>query len=140
MPAPVDHTHIYVKDHYETAKWFQKILGFEIVKKYESWADGGPLSISADSGATKIALFKKENLSPSDLNRNHEVAFRLTTDEFLEFLENAKAMDVRNSEGNILSKKDIVDHELAFSIYFLDPDENRYEVTCYEVDKIKERL
>ena len=55
----IDHVEIFVPDRYLAAKWYEKVLGFIIMKKYEQWAEdkGGPLIISSDGGNTKIALF-----------------------------------------------------------------------------------
>lgn len=50
-----------------------------------------------------------------------------------QFLENAFEMKVKNYKDEILSEKDIIDHQLALSVYFKDPDGNHYEATCYEV-------
>lgn len=127
----LDHTHIYVTDRYKAAEWFDELFGFKILKDFESWAQNeGPLSLSADNGFTKIALFTAFDKKP---NKDYAIAFKLDKDAFNNFIQKASSMGVRNYSGDVLSSKDIIDHKLAKSIYFQDPDHNCYEVTCYEV-------
>ena len=131
MRVSLDHVHVYVKDRYRAAKWFEELLGFQILKDYEAWAaNEGPLSLSSDGGHTKIALFTAFDKKP---NTNYALAFKLNRDDFNQFLERSISMKVKNYQGELLSAKDIIDHQLAHSIYFQDPDGNHYEVTCYEV-------
>lgn len=140
MAASIDHVHISVEDQYASADWWNKLLGFEILKDFESWAAEGPLSISADGGKTKLALFKKSEHHPWQSNKRNETAFHLNCDEFFLFYEKTQEWLVKNTNGGSITKKDIIDHDLAFSIYFLDPDSNRFEVTTYETDKAKARI
>jgi catechol 2,3-dioxygenase-like lactoylglutathione lyase family enzyme len=53
--------HIRVPDRAEAARWYAEHLGFEPVGEFDFWAsgfEGGPLQISADGGATTLALFE----------------------------------------------------------------------------------
>jgi catechol 2,3-dioxygenase-like lactoylglutathione lyase family enzyme len=44
----LDHVELFVPDRYEAARWYQRVLGLEIVREYEEWAADprGPLMIS----------------------------------------------------------------------------------------------
>lgn len=131
MKATLDHVHVYVKDRYQSAKWFEKLLGFKVLKEYEFWAENeGPLSLSSDGGFTKIALFTAFGKKP---NTKYALAFKLSKSDFYIFLEKAYSMKVKDYKDELLSEKKIVDHRLALSVYFKDPDGNHYEVTCYEI-------
>lgn len=136
----IDHVHIFVKNQYDSAKWFKDILGFEILEKYQAWVNGGPLSISADSGRSKIALFKKENPSNSDANLINTIALNVDGKLFMELFDKFTKSKVLNYQNNPIGVDDIVNHELAYSIYFLDMDYNRFELTTYDVDVVYRSL
>lgn len=138
----IDHVEVYVPDRYEGAKWYQEILGLEILKEHEHWADsngGGPLMISSDSGNTMIALFQGK---PDTSSQRHTVAFRVDGTGFMQFIDHMEGKTVHDDTGNTIqiTRDSAKDHEKAFSIYFNDPWGNRYEVTSYGYEEIKTAL
>jgi len=78
----IDHVELLVPDRYEAARWYQRILGLEVVPEYQDWAadPGGPLMISSDDGNTKLALFEcagtrcNQRLQSTAGRRDHEAA------------------------------------------------------------------
>ncbi|MCB1022820.1 MAG: VOC family protein [Acidobacteria bacterium] len=134
----VDHIHVFVSDQYKAAEWYAKILGLEILEEHEDWAfDGGPLTISSDGGNTSLALFQKGN--SGETNRS-TVAFRVTAENFLRFLTLLDENEVFGLNGHRVSRKDVSDHEKAYSIYLCDEDKNPIEITTYEYELVKGRL
>ena len=55
-------------------------------------------------------------------------------------MERLIEIDIRGDKGHRLGKSDIVDHQLAWSFYFCDPDGNRFELTTYDYDDVKNSL
>jgi len=123
----IDHVELFVPDRYEAAKWYDRVLGLQIVPECEPWAaGGGPLMISSDGGSTKLALFEGEPAASAQTAAFRRVAFRVTAAGFAEFLE-------RNPD--LVTKTSVVDHQQAYSIYFDDPYGHQLEVTTYEYDQ-----
>jgi catechol 2,3-dioxygenase-like lactoylglutathione lyase family enzyme len=134
----IDHVELEVPDRYEAARWYQAVLGFEICREYEFWAEPayGPLMISADDGKTKLALFDGQpqgGANPSGIRR---IAFRIAGENFLKFVGDLDAL----KETNGIRRSEISDHERSFSVYFTDPYGNRLEVTTYEYELVRAQL
>jgi catechol 2,3-dioxygenase-like lactoylglutathione lyase family enzyme len=122
----IDHVELFVPDRYEAAKWYDRVLGLQIVPECEPWAaDGGPLMISSDSGSTKLALFEGQPAASGPTAAFRRVAFRVTAAGFSEFVR-------RNPD--LVAKDTVVDHQQAYSVYFNDPYGHQLEVTTYEYD------
>ena len=49
----IDHVELFVPDRYEAARWYQEVLGHEIIPEFEFWAEdeNGPLMISSNGGS-----------------------------------------------------------------------------------------
>ncbi len=124
----IDHVELFVPDRYDAAKWYERVLGLQIVPECEPWAvDGGPLMISSDGGSTKLALFEGQPAPASGglTNAFRRVAFRVTAAGFAEFLR---------SNPDLVTRTSVVDHQQAYSMYFDDPYGHQLEVTTYEYD------
>ena len=120
----IDHVELFVPDRYDAAKWYERVLGLQIVPECEPWAvGGGPLMISSDGGSTKLALFEGQPAASGPTAAFRRVAFRVTAAGFAEFLQ-------RNTD--LVAKEAVVDHQQAYSIYFDDPYGHQLEVTTYE--------
>jgi len=121
----IDHVHVYVADRDAAVIWYKDVLGMTPIKAFLSWAqNGGPLTLEDPSGTVHLALFERENPASAST-----VAFRASGEQFLKWkthLEN-KGLIVR-----------INDHDMAYSMYFSDPDKNLYEITTYEPEKVRE--
>jgi catechol 2,3-dioxygenase-like lactoylglutathione lyase family enzyme len=122
----IDHVELFVPDRYEAAKWYDRVLGLQIVPECEPWASGGgPLMISSDGGSTKLALFEGQPAASGPTAAFRRVAFRVTAAGLADFLG-------RNPD--LVTKGSVVDHQQAYSIYFDDPYGHHLEVTTYEYD------
>ena len=136
----LDHMHLLVPDRYEAARWYQKNLGFEIVKKYQVWAEveGGPLHISADGGHSALALFEREQ--HPEFRVETWVAFRVDASQFVTFANNLTSTSIQDNKGKTLGRESVVDHDLCYAYYFEDPYGNRLELDCYDYDEVKREL
>lgn len=135
----IDHVEIFVPERYEAAAWFEQVLGLQIMKDFELWAtEGGPLMISSDGGSTKLALFEGEPSGSHPDVGIRRVAFRVDANGFTDFLQHIEGVPVYGREGKRITAADVVDHDKAWSIYFNDPYGNRYEVTTYEYDAVRD--
>lgn len=71
--------------------------------------------------------------SDGSINR---MAFRATGEKFMNFLNRLDSMELFFLKEKV-TKEQVVDHDLSFSIYFDDPDGNKLELTCYDYLKSK---
>ena len=138
----IDHVELFVPDRREAAAWYEATLGLRIVPEFEVWAENprGPLMISSDDGSTKLALFQGESQGDRHTAGYHLVAFRVDRDGFLEFLRRLDRHPLRNVSGQRLTRELVVDHEQAFSLYFVDLYGHRLEVTTYDYEATREAL
>lgn len=138
----IDHVEMYVPDVNEAARWYESVLGLEILKGFEDWnRDGhGPLMISSDGGGTKLALFRGRAQgadAPVGLRR---IAFRVGGEAFVAFVRSLVAVELFDHTRRRIGPDDAVDHGRAFSIYFADSWGNRLEVTTYDSDAVRAEL
>jgi len=120
----IDHVEVFVKDLEAAAAWYERVLG---LKRLRLW-EGEPIMISA--GDTKLALFQSEGaqgggdrFGPPSGSGWHRVAWRTSKDGFEAAQNHLRARGV--------SFRGPIDHEVAFSIYFADPEGNPLEITYY---------
>lgn len=137
----LDHVHIRVPDRAEAARWYSDKLGFEPVEAYDFWATdvpGGPLQISADGGETMLALFEAGDGHPM-IPQETGVAFSVEADAFIAFARSLPC-DIDHTPGVPLMVDHLVDFDLCWAFDLVDPWGNRYEVNCYEYDRIQADL
>lgn len=137
----LDHVHIRVPDRAEAARWYSKHLGFEPVETFDFWAtgfEGGPLQISADGGLTTLALFEATDAHPMAPQQTG-VAFSVDAGAFIAFARSLPC-GIDNVEGEPLTTVDLVDFDLCWAFDMADPWGNRYELNCYEYDRIRDEL
>lgn len=137
-PLRLDHVELFVPDRAAAADWYARALGFRPVPGTEDWAADpeGPLMLSADGGATKLALFTGQPQGPQRTAGWHRVAFRVPADGFLAFLRHAEELGLRD-RSDLLR---LSDHGGAVSAYFCDPYGHRLEVTTYEPAEVRAAL
>jgi catechol 2,3-dioxygenase-like lactoylglutathione lyase family enzyme len=130
----VDHVEVFVRDRYEAAAWYERVLGLTVVPQFESWAEHprGPLMISSDSGSTKLALFTGDPQAGRPTAGWHLVAFRVDADGFATFLDRIDGLGLVDHNGRNVTRDLVVDHGQAYSIYFNDPYGHRLEITTYD--------
>jgi catechol 2,3-dioxygenase-like lactoylglutathione lyase family enzyme len=112
----IDHVAIGVADQAASADFYRDVLGLE--RRHEdAWGDF-PMAMMAEHGG--MAVF------PEDGRRNGflHLAFRVDRENF------ELAQDELRDAGIEFEKQH---HDVAESIYFVDPDGNRLELTTYDV-------
>ncbi len=135
----IDHVELFVPDRYQAAAWYRSALGMEIVHSFEAWATDprGPLMIATADGAGKLALFEGPASDTPATHGYRRVAFGVSGDDFLRFIQEIAARDLRNIDGAALNSIEVVDHELSYSVYFYDPWGHALEVTTYDVSLVQ---
>ena len=119
----LDHVEMFVPNRHEAAGWYELVLGLEIVREYEFWAQDpqGPLMISSDRGSTKLALFQGPAESAPEGSGYRLVAFRVDGSGFIAFLTRLESLQLRDHRGRVVTMDSVVDHDKAYSVYFPDP-------------------
>lgn len=121
-----DHIHVYVTDRSAAERWYTDVLGFRRKAELESWAvPRGPLMLQNEPGTVVLALFEQ----PTQLNRS-TIAFGVSGSTFVQWVgELSRALHHELKP---------VDHGLAWSVYFSDPDGNPFEITTYDYSRVVE--
>jgi catechol-2,3-dioxygenase len=115
----IDHVHVFVRDRKVAERWYAQVLGLTRSPRLEFWAaDGGPLTVQDTANTVHIALFERE----PQPNRT-TIALRTSAAELHTWLKHLRTSGVL---------VELEDHQVSFSIYFSDPDDNPYEITTYE--------
>jgi catechol 2,3-dioxygenase-like lactoylglutathione lyase family enzyme len=133
--------HIRVPDRAEAAAWYEEHLGFEAVEQFDFWAtgfEGGPLQISADGGATMLALFEATESHPM-VPQQTGVAFSVDVETFCEFARSLPG-EIRSPLGRPLEPSDVIDFDMCWAFDLTDPWGNQYELNCYDYDRVKAEL
>jgi catechol 2,3-dioxygenase-like lactoylglutathione lyase family enzyme len=131
----IDHVELFVPDMYEAAGWYERVLGLQILRECEHWAaGGGPLMVSSDGGSTKLALFEGQPAPSPPTAAFHRVAFRVTAKGFADFLQRLPELALTDGRHHPVTSQSVVDHQQAYSIYFVDPYGHLLEVTTYDYD------
>ncbi|MBK7972962.1 MAG: VOC family protein [Deltaproteobacteria bacterium] len=137
--AELDHVHVFVPERDRAAAWYRDVLGLAVVLEHAHWAaDGGPLTVSGDGGTSGVALFEGE--APSGGERRRVVALRVAGEDLLDFLAGLERHGLVDRHGAAVRASDVVDHGESFSIYFVDPWGNPFEVTSYDAELVRSRL
>ena len=124
----VDHIHIFVADRAAAERWYREVLGFTRVPELERWMDErGPLTLRNGADTIHLALFER----PPQPSRT-TIALRVSASDFLAWRKHLAQALGRPVEA--------VDHEVSWSLYFVDPDGNPYEITNYEHASLGARL
>ena len=137
----LDHVHIRVPDRAEAAQWYGEHLGFEPVDTFDFWAkavEGGPLQISADGGRTMLALFETSEGHPM-VKQQTGVAFSVDAETFMSFARSLPC-GIDNASGERLEVTDLVDFDMCWAFDLADPWGNRYELNCYDYDRVRAEL
>ena len=96
--------------------------------------------ISSDGGNTKLALFRGSPQGSRETAGFQLVAFRVGAAIFAQFVGKLPELDLTDHLGRPVTSDLVVDHEMAYSIYFCDPFGHRLELTTYDYDQTKTEL
>ena len=119
----IDHIHINVSDRAKAEHWHKDVLGFSRVPEFEFWAvDGGPLTLTDESGLIHLALFESDNIQSTT------IALKVSASGLKEWIYHLSVNGIEVTP---------VDHQLSWSLYFKDIDGNPFEITTYEYDEFK---
>ena len=132
----IDHIEMFVSDREKAAKWYEEIFGLKPIKELEMWSKIGPLFIGNKDRSVTLAIMNGKKENDGSINR---MAFRTTGEKFVEFLNRVDSLDLFFLQEKI-TKAQVVDHDLSYSIYFDDPDGNKLELTCYDYDYLKSKI
>ncbi len=132
----IDHIEMFVSDREKAAKWYEEIFGLKPIKELEMWSKIGPLFIGNKDRSVTLAIMNGKKENDGSINR---MAFRTTGEKFVEFLDRVDGLDLFFLQEKI-TKEQVVDHDLSYSIYFDDPDGNKLELTCYDYDYLKSEI
>lgn len=137
----IDHVELYVSDLEEATTWYERVFGFSPDDDYEVWRqrDGGPLILTVTE-STKLAMFERESAIRGDGVSPNQIAFQTDADGFLAFLDRLDSLDLTDRDGDPVTSEDVVDHDLSYSLYFTDLDENRVELTTNEYEIVASQL
>ncbi len=118
----LDHVHVFVTDRTAAEVWYRDVLDLHRDPALAFWSSGGgPLMLRNPSRTIMLALFER----PRQISRS-TIAFEVQASHFLPWNSHL--------DKSLNQKIDLVDHEVSWSIYFVDPDENPFEITCYDYD------
>lgn len=135
----IDHVELSVPDRYEAAKWYDKILGMKIDEKLEKEiASMGPLMITTKNATTMLALFEGQHEKQSISAGFERVVFRVSAQNFQRFVNRLETHPVYDESGKALSKNSVMNHGIAYSLYFCDPYGHKLEISTYDYDKYSE--
>ena len=137
----LDHVHVRVPDRAEAAEWYAANLGFEPVDEFDFWAtevEGGPLQISADDGATTLALFEVSEGHPM-VPQSNGIAFSVDPESFVDFARSLPR-GIDHPSGGALRAEHLVDFDLCWAFDLVDPWGNQYELNCYEYETVRSAL
>lgn len=137
----LDHVHLRVPDIEAAVEWYAEHLGFEPVTRFSFWADaveGGPHHLSADGGATAIALFQASESHPMR-PQQAAVAFSVDATTFIAFVE-ALPNTILGVDGEILHPDDVIDFDMCWAIDLADPWGNVFELNTYDYDDVRRAL
>ena len=123
--AQIDHVEVFVRDLEKAAKWYLETLGLQEIQRWQ------PEPIMIGAGSTKLALFKARGDVPKTPGvrqaqpafRWHRVAWKTDKEGFEQAQAHLNELGVKFGGP--------VDHQVAWSIYFDDPDGNPLEITYY---------
>jgi catechol 2,3-dioxygenase-like lactoylglutathione lyase family enzyme len=119
-----DHVAIAVRDLAASRQWYERVLGLE--RRFEDeWGDVPSVMCA---GGSCVALFPVEGEGkaapgPESLVMRH-FAWRVDRKDFERAQEHFRELGIEFEEA---------DHGIARSVYILDPDGHRIEITTYEV-------
>ena len=98
---------------------------------------GPPILATRDANPVRSQLARA--FEPG--SRDTTIAFRVTDRQFQDFLGDLGDHDLSHEAGRRLTSGDVVvDHDLSWSLCFLDPEGNRLEVTTRDYESVRSAI
>lgn len=85
-----------------------------------------------------LALFETSEAHPM-ITQETGVAFSVDTDAFVSFARSLPC-GIDNWNGEPLQVGDLIDFDLCWAFDLADPWGNRYELNCYDYDRVRAEL
>ena len=117
----IDHVEVFVRDLEASARWYNEVLGLREICRWD------PHPVMIGTGGTMLALFQAEGErqdGPPRAPHWHLTAWQTDPAGFDAAQEHLRHLGV--------PFRGPVDHDIAWSIYFSDPDGNPLEITYYK--------
>jgi catechol 2,3-dioxygenase-like lactoylglutathione lyase family enzyme len=116
----LDHVGLAVSDVDRSIQWYERVLGLR--RAFEDAWGSYPAVLVADQ--TGVALFPARGrpIEPSTFDSLPHAAFRISPDGFARARQELEAAGIEFRES---------DHQIARSLYVLDPDSHLIEITAY---------
>ncbi len=133
----LDHVHLCVADRERSVAWYRRVLGLRLVGAPPGEvSDDHPIFLgpAAGGGDHCLSLFIGTPARGGDRN----VAFRVDGPAFLHLLDALPVEEVRAQSGGVLTRDDLNDYGMAFTLDFLDLDGNELELVTYDVAALRE--
>ena len=122
--ARIDHVELYVRDIPASAAWYRDVLGLETV---EAW---GPEPCFIGREGIYLALFQAAPDAPAPTPGSVPTPMRFNRVAFRTDRAGFEAAQKHLKEKGVPFRGP-VDHDIAFSLYFDDPDGHPLEITWY---------
>jgi catechol 2,3-dioxygenase-like lactoylglutathione lyase family enzyme len=142
----IDHIKVSVPDRHDAAAWYERVFGLKILHG-PAWdaaaaMPDGPLFLGTGDAldGPKLALLEGEPLGehpPIGLTR---ASFGVPAESFLSFLDRLDELALIDEKGKRVTRADLVDQWIAWSLYFNDPYGNRYELLTYDYETVKQQV
>lgn len=124
----IDHIHVVVADREAALDWYARVLGLIPVETLRFWAvDGGPMTIANPSQTVTLALFEGDSSETRPA-----IALRVDADGFRGWQKHLELI--------LNTPPRLEDHRVSWSLYFADPDGNRFEITTYDYHELASEL
>lgn len=120
----IDHVEAFVRDLDAATRWYADVLGLQLIHRWD------PQPIMLGAGNTKLALFQAAPDAPRPPRADSSSAPSWHRVAWLTDRAGLDAAQKHLAERGIPYRGPI-DHGLAHSLYFDDPDGNPLEITCY---------
>ena len=119
----LDHVGINVADVDRSIRWYQDVLGLRRIYE-EAWGDFPAVLVANGSG---VALFPRDDGASTPQARSADdmghIGFRTSREGLEQARAEVAARGITYHDG---------DYDVAWSIYFDDPDGHQIEITTYE--------
>ena len=114
------HLALFVKNPFETASWYEDVLGMEVTARGDRW-----VFLSFGQKHHDIALIQVDPASPTaevrgDINMQH---YGLEIEGSMDDLRRLYGMLLRKNVPVVKTN----DHAVGYGLYFTDPDGHRFE-------------